>query len=188
MESQTVLAKDYAANKGMNEEEVINQIRDGKLVGHIKDNIWYVDFHININNIISESIFQESELAAPLSIGGWLILPAIGMVLGPISTIVGLVAVLSSSGSNGNVVEIVRSVIMLLFQLYVSINFFAKKISVPNMVIALIVVSLGVRFMNYKMNIGDPVYLKPLIAGVIGALIWIPYFKVSERVKRTFVN
>ena len=41
--SGSVTAKEYGNKTGASEEEVIQQIRDGKLVGHVKNGFWFVD-------------------------------------------------------------------------------------------------------------------------------------------------
>ncbi|MGO3569730.1 MAG: DUF2569 family protein, partial [Serratia grimesii] len=44
---------------------------------------------------------------------------------------------------------------------------------------------LGNRYLDVALNYEES---RPLIRNIIGACIWIPYFYVSVRVKRTFVH
>lgn len=136
-----------------------------------------------------------------VGIGGWLILVAIGFVLGPILGVIGLVAALGTYPDVANAgyggiyaLEIIVIIGLLGFMLYAAILFFRKKSNAPGTIITLFIVSLvasGV-LLVIELSAGAEVFAvetgKQLIRDVIGAAIWIPYFRVSKRVKATFVN
>lgn len=153
---------------------------------------------------------EASEGTAPASsavdpklvgIGGWLVLPAIGFVLGPIVGVVGLIAAFAlfsdvdRSGYGGiYALELLVQVGLLGFFLYAATRFFGKRTNAPSVIITLFVVSLGasVVLLVIELGAGAEEFAietgKQLVREVIGAAIWIPYFRVSKRVKATFVN
>ena len=136
-----------------------------------------------------------------VGIGGWLILPAIGFVLGPIIGVIGLIAALGmysdvASASYGGIytLEIIVIVGLLGFMVYAATLFFRKKTNAPGTIITLFIVSVvasGV-LLVVELGAGAEVFAvetgKQLIQEIISAAIWIPYFRVSKRVKATFVN
>jgi hypothetical protein len=136
-----------------------------------------------------------------VGISGWLILPAIGLVLGPIVGIIGVVAGLgmyanvASAGYGGiYTLELLVLVGLIGFTIYAAILFFKKKSNAPRTIIALLVISLiasGI-LLVIEVSTGAEVFAvetgKQLVRDVISAAIWIPYFRVSKRVKATFVN
>jgi Protein of unknown function (DUF2569) len=137
-----------------------------------------------------------------VGIGGWLMFPAIGLVLSCILSIIGFITCIAmfqgvaDAGFGGyfalNVFLVQPGLIIFLF--VAAFMFFGKKKSTPAVMIALmatgIVVSLVLMIIAIGMEaevfaIGEG---KDLVRGIIGAAIWIPYFTVSKRVKATFVN
>ncbi|MGD0183713.1 MAG: DUF2569 domain-containing protein [Roseiarcus sp.] len=132
---------------------------------------------------------------------GWLALPAIGLVLGPIVAVVFLIAGLrlfsdAEHAGYGGVyaLELLVQVGMLAFITYAAMRFFGKKRDAPSTIIALLIaglVSNGVLLL-VELGAGAEVFAiesgKQLVRDIVGAAIWIPYFRVSKRVKMTFVN
>ncbi len=145
----------------------------------------------------------DTEAADPnlSGIGGWLILPAIGFVAGPILGVLLLMASLGmypdvARNGYGNLylLEIVVSIGLLGFWIYASVLFFRKKRSAPGTFIAFLVVSLAASCILLAIELGAEAEVfaietgKQLIRDSVGAAIWIPYFRVSKRVKATFVH
>jgi len=136
-----------------------------------------------------------------VGIGGWLILPAIWFVLGPIIEVVNLIVAfemysdVARAGYGGIFrLEFFWSLVLLVFEIYAAILFFGKKSNAPSAIIMLIIVTLvasSVFFVN-GLAAGTDVFAietgKQLVRNIIRAAIWIPYFKVSKRVQATFVN
>ncbi len=141
---------------------------------------------------------EDPQLAG---IRGWLILPAIGFVLGPVIWVVSLIASLAmfsdvADAGHGGLfaLEILVSLGLLSFLIYTVILFFRKKRKAPSMIIALAITNLVVSglLLVIELGVGAEAFAiqsgKALLRGVISAAIWIPYFKISKRVKATFVQ
>jgi len=156
---------------------------------------------------LSRDILEQTEMALSnvdpklIGIGGWLVLPAIGLILGPIITVVSLIISIglfedvSDAGYGGLFFfNILVSIGLLALLIYAAICFFGKKANAPSVMITLLVVqvvasavclvlALMAEAESFAVEDG-----KALVRGLIGAAIWIPYFRVSKRVKATFVN
>jgi hypothetical protein len=155
----------------------------------------------------SRDILEQTETASSnvdpklVGIEGWLVLPAIGLILGPIVAVVSLVIALglfedvSDAGYGGlYLFNILVSVGLLTLLIYAATRFFGKRANAPSVMITLLMVqvvaavvclvlALMAEAESFAVEDG-----KALIRGLIGAAIWIPYFRVSKRVKATFVK
>lgn len=137
-------------------------------------------------------------------IGGWLYIPALGLLatllVNSFSVIVTLRLLLDSAGLLPGAVESVLYFELFAFAglfflaLYVSSLFVRKKRQLPKSYIALVIAGilvlgadawLGYRYLDMPLNYEN---ISPVVRSVIGACIWIPYFLISVRVKRTFVR
>jgi hypothetical protein len=151
----------------------------------------------------SEGTAPASSTVDPKLVGiqGWLILPAIGFVLGPIIGVVALVAAVAlfsdveRAGYGGiYLLELIVHVGLVGFLLYAATRFFRKKADAPSVIITLLLVSLGASavLLVIELSAGAEVFAtetgKQLARDIVSAAIWIPYFRVSRRVKATFVN
>jgi hypothetical protein len=148
----------------------------------------------------------QAPVAAPadpslIGIRGWLILPAIGLVLGPIVGVIAVFIVLAmfkelSRGRYGGLLalELVFSIIMVVYLIYTAVQFFAKKKITPKLIVGyycgriaisvlLLVVEIGAGAQGFAVDTA-----RQMVFQVIGGAVWIPYFLVSKRVKATFVN
>lgn len=145
----------------------------------------------------------ESNAEAPdqhlAGIRGWLILPAIGLVLGPVFALVLLIAGLMQpifeivgEGGLGGIyaLDLLAIFGLIVFAVYVATLFFRKRWNAPRAIIALLIAGLFVSGVLVAFGfIAGPEILH-LVFGilVVGAAVEIPYFRVSKRVKATFVK
>ena len=127
----------------------------------------------------------------PISgIAGWLLLPAIGLVLGPvIAVIVIIVDVRSLPNTPDRYLTAVRAnifkaAVLGAFSLYAANSFFRRKKGTSHIMIWWMVANVLLSVMMIW-NYGE-IFVKSFIFAMIQAAIWIPYFLVSKRVKATF--
>jgi hypothetical protein len=140
---------------------------------------------------------------APRGIGGWLILPAIGLIVSPLMMLLTLynnLSVLNTlSAVEGRypglraaiISEILITAGMLGFQVYVAVLFFKTSRELPKMITILLAVNLVLMSIDaawVSTIVGKPTGIAEMVRALVAACIWIPYFKSSQRVKATFVN
>ncbi|OTA14319.1 hypothetical protein Xvie_03838 [Xenorhabdus vietnamensis] len=135
-------------------------------------------------------------------IGGWLYLPATGLILAVIFIIyqfkvaaeVASRVAYYSTLQNIVIFTMVANIILLLLVFHTAILFFNKLKQAPsfcillclsNVIIQGIMVFLVTNRLGYSISYDT---LLPALQAIATAAIWIPYFMVSVRVKRTFVN
>ncbi|WP_447884124.1 DUF2569 domain-containing protein [Serratia fonticola] len=136
-------------------------------------------------------------------IGGFLYLPALGIILSVIFSIYGLLSSIKSYHSVTAITsalypfiifQIICFAILLALSVYITGIFFGKKKKTPFYYILLISFNLmfvisNVAISHYQYGVAvDSDMLTSMARTLIGACIWIPYFLVSVRVKRTFVR
>lgn len=156
---------------------------------------------MNENENIEQAEVQQDIDDKLKGIGGWLILPAIGLILGPIIGVIGLFASLgmyqdvARAGYGGvYALELIVLFGLLGFMIYAAIKFFGKKKDAPKIMIFLYSVSLvaSLVLLGVELSAGAEEFAvetgKQLVRDIVAAAIWIPYFNVSKRVKATFVN
>jgi hypothetical protein len=146
---------------------------------------------------------QQDSTANPSysGIGGWLLLPAIGLVLSPIfillfvnSRIVPFFTAAQFIGVSGElrtmlILDLVLNLAMFVYNIVIAVFFFKKRKILPKLVITLYALNLffllSDRFVFLTLN--SEQFTLGLVRGILSSLIWIPYFLVSKRVKETFV-
>jgi hypothetical protein len=138
-------------------------------------------------------------------IGGWLIAVAFGLVISPIAMLHTIFTVdypvLSDPNYQGVLAEhpalhglisfeIVINGVLVAAVLYLNFLFFAKKRKFPPAIIAYLAAQIVLLGIDYALALKEfpSTSAADLGRAVIAALIWIPYFRVSRRVKATFVN
>jgi hypothetical protein len=137
----------------------------------------------NVDVLTGEEI-PDSRLRG---IGGWLVLPAIGLVLGPVISIVSILNALAA-GTFG--AQSAYQSFLVIVVVVAGIRFFTRKRDAPYFMIATYSLSL-VGSILAAMQLSDTASasVAPFLLGSIaGTLVWIVYFCVSKRVKATFVE
>ncbi|EPR70567.1 DUF2569 domain-containing protein [Cyclobacterium qasimii] len=132
------------------------------------------------------------------NIGGWLVLPAIGIIITPFWIIINFFSVgyldksLWLNASNMGLTEAVafeltNNVLLVVFSLLLILLFFTRRTNTPMLMTIFYVINLLAILVDTILT-EDTFKLenRPLIQAVVAAVIWIPYFNLSERVKSTF--
>jgi hypothetical protein len=150
------------------------------------------------------------------NIGGWLILFAIGIVLYPAQILVALFTELlpAFSQANGSVptmagsqgyqplwttlliVELVGNICFFIFSICLVVVFFQRRQTVIGLAVVFLLANLvfvGLDFFVIHFYLDQAGSISPnsalnLVRTGVASAIWIPYFFLSKRVKRTFVN
>jgi hypothetical protein len=137
-------------------------------------------------------------------IGGWLILPAIGLGLSPIFSLFGLsVGCFLLFGSKGQILfadkpgleplilfEVVMNVVFVAVLIFLNVLFYTKRKSFP----LLMIIFYGFQFVLFLADHIMAASFNPhsgpttVIRSFAVCAIWIPYFLHSRRVALTFVN
>ncbi|MEP4534622.1 MAG: DUF3857 domain-containing protein [Cyclobacteriaceae bacterium] len=161
---------------------------------------------IKVNNYYNPEAWQFAE---DKPIGGWLVLPAIGLVISPF--VLGYqifnadyfnAAIWSQSYSGLTsdtfgfklflALELVVNILLLIFTLLVLIQFFQRRTSLPliisvyysvNFVIPLFDSLAADFFFGVSIAKED---ITNLVKSFVAVAIWVPYFNISERSKSTF--
>lgn len=135
------------------------------------------------------------------SIGGWLILVAIGLLTSPVSILYWVFAeilpgfrVVPLSEVSGGLrfylgLDLVLNFLLLAYVIVVAVLFFQRRRIVPRLIISLYVLNLLFVLLDHFvfMTASGDQWMFGIVSGVVSALIWIPYFLISKRVRATFV-
>ncbi len=143
---------------------------------------------------------QFSQDGEPSGIGGWLVLPAIGLILGIVLGVVGLVAALIFMSEVPSYEEIPYTVALVfdlgvfVFLIYTAVRFFGKRRNAPGTYIALCIAAVVASGLVALIGVTDGIeemailYGIQMLINILASVIWIPYFSVSRRVRNTFVR
>ncbi|RIV52806.1 DUF2569 family protein [Flagellimonas taeanensis] len=151
-----------------------------------------------------------------LNIGGWLVLPGIGLVLSPFLLLFqvgsqgyfdkGVWSLFKNAGyENANALtlflgfELAMNIALLVFAALLIILYFKKRTSLPKLIIIMYASSFVIPILDLVLYnalfpkdlldaADDQETYTQIFRGFISAAIWIPYFLVSERVKNTFTK
>lgn len=148
-------------------------------------------------------------------IGGWLLLPAFGVVVAPIRLLLEMTQLMPSYAADTwaqltivgasayhamwaplLLFELAANLGLLVFSLLLLVMFFQKRRGVPRLYITVLVASVAVQFIDMGLAQLIPAAAEgvthkewgELARGVLAAAVWGSYFHVSERVKATFVH
>jgi hypothetical protein len=161
-------------------------------------------------------IADLEESRGPEGIGGWLILPLLGLIFTPIRALAALVreqipvftqghfSTLSDPDFVGYhplwapllIIEPIFTFVLGAMAIWALVLMWGKAKAFPrfmvvfysvNLFYALIDTVLGFQIPQVAEHLA-PQLVGQMVGAVIGAAIWIPYMRVSKRVKNTFVN
>ena len=148
-------------------------------------------------------------------LGGWLILPCFGLIVGPIRLVATMGKsmsafslwkwhALTTSGSPSYnplwepllTFELLGQISILILDIFVLVLFFQKHRLFPRWFIVFLILNAvfvlgdmtGMHFLGISSPESAGRHLQNIMGVVFGCGIWIPYMCVSERVKATFVR
>jgi len=149
-------------------------------------------------------------------LGGWLIVVGLGLLIAPISLCIFLYSTYSEIFTDGIwemltmpesevfvpyfgvmlITEICVNILLLFAIIYTGYLYFSKNKSFPKWYVGIMVFSIvfiildafAVSSILPDTKVFDKDTLRELGRSLLGAMIWIPYMRVSKRVKATFVN
>lgn len=150
------------------------------------------------------------------SIGGWLILVAIGIVSGPFRLLFILLTIHGPVISQGTLAELTNPanpdyhplfgplfifevIVNVIFLIWSAANlywFFRRRSFFPKVYILFLIANLWIMILDHVLENMIPFIaanydgsdLEDIFKAFVGAFIWIPYFLVSRRVKGTFIH
>jgi hypothetical protein len=129
-------------------------------------------------------------------IGGWLILPAIGLTVGPVVSLAALIlsfSTVSQDTRNNPAFVFIASTEFALIASYlvVAVFFFNRHVLIRKLFPALLVGQIFVVIVHEAIasgSLGWQLDISRVIRSVMVAAVWIPYFLVSKRVRATFIE
>ena len=150
------------------------------------------------NAITSQNILTNNE---PNGISGWLVFPALGIVLGFIRIFITSSKYLSQINSYipSEIITfgLIKSAVLLIILIILAIQFFGKKKNAPALYIGFIVLNLLLlviesaiidSFIKSKSYYSFSISSNGMFGLIVVSIIWIFYFVLSKRVKNTFIN
>ncbi len=172
-----------------------------------------------VSSIVAFFIYTKYDPYSPFgrfsynSIGGWLMLVAIGISISPILIAHSIftqdyfnlmvwenITSPASAGYNPTLaalyaVELVFNIVLFAYSCLLVVLFFKQRSSLPRLIIIFYVVNLlflvgetavlKVAGLNNAENM--ELLVKGIFKSIVAIVIWVPYFMLSQRVKETFV-
>jgi hypothetical protein len=156
--------------------------------------------------------FHPSRLPGE-SIGSWLYLPGLGIMITPFALLYTIYANQSVSAATWDylnnppagedyslwklalVLEMILNMMLLTLSVLVAVLFVKRRSSLPAFLIALLLLTVFVQLMEQIFIVWLPTLAeedksgaaKRLVRSIFSALLWIPIFRASQKVKDTFV-
>lgn len=143
-------------------------------------------------------------------IGGWLILPAIGIALNPFLIFGDIIVLIQLEYSWEyrlaaailpmldmlTMLDLLGDFAFFVFSIVLAVKFFKKRAGAPNLVVWFMVLNTLFALILWVLSIGVWSVAPQLtfdygfkaFGYIVASLIWGSYFKLSKRVKATFVN
>ena len=165
---------------------------------------------------VETPIAVNADSRGPEGIGGWLILPMLGLIFSPIASLVGLMTQNIPAFTEGHfarltnpaspnyhplwapllILEPIGTITIGVMAVFGLVLMFRKSRSFPRFMIILYSVTMAYAIVDsllaYQIPLvvaqGSPQLLGQVARACLVAAIWIPYMRVSKRVKNTFVN
>jgi Protein of unknown function (DUF2569)/Domain of Unknown Function with PDB structure (DUF3857)/Transglutaminase-like superfamily len=192
----------------------------GQAAGPSHGNWWLVFFvlvSLAIGFYVAVRIWRYDPPVAPAfengeSIGGWLILPAIGLVITPLKMLYEHVIYFrdittwplvhapwsaTSAIEMAQVLvihaEIVLNAMLICCSIALVIMFFKRRTGIPRLLVGWYILLLVTQVVDGLAVLAvfdappGPDMFQDVTRSFVGACIWVPYFLVSTRVKNTFV-
>jgi hypothetical protein len=118
-------------------------------------------------------------------IAGWLLLFAVGLVIGIPVTVLEV----ATAYQSGDVGEIIAATVGAVVVIATTVVFFRRSRWAPRLMIGLLAVN-ALASMFVVVVDGEPgiAAKRQLVWATLAALVWIPYFLMSKRVKATFIE
>jgi len=129
---------------------------------------------------------QAKQDKGPKGIGGWLILPTIGLILSALVFAYGTLSFLVYISEEGAYFMFLLYGSIAFLSIYSLILLFRKKKAFPT--VAIITLWAGVGFVLIMSWLFPEEGYGDIFPTLIGVIIWTWYFRVSKRVKNTFVK
>jgi hypothetical protein len=118
-------------------------------------------------------------------IAGWLLLFAVGLVIGIPVTVLDV----ATSYQSGDVGEIIAATVGAVVVIVTTVVFFQRSRWAPRLMIGLLAFDALASAFVVAVD-GEPwmAAKRRLVWAMLMALVWIPYFLISKRVKATFIE
>jgi hypothetical protein len=124
-------------------------------------------------------------------LAGWLLLPGLGVIFGPIVGAIGISQVISDLRFSQDIsyklwIYMVVDIVIVCFGLYVAWKYLQRRFEAPMLVLTLMFLKLAACYSAVLVFPGDESILAEAVRNTFLAIILAYYFNTSIRVKRTF--